>query len=68
VPADKVRARRERSFDQMPWFFHQADAAWLFDNSGAEPMLVADKRGDDGWLGERLLPELRERLIRPIDA
>lgn len=67
VPPDKVRERRHRSFDQLPWFFHQADAAWLLDNSGAEPELVADKRGDSAWLGPNLLPELRERLLLPFD-
>lgn len=41
VPADKVAARRARSFEQFSWFFWQADQAWVFDNSGAEPKLVA---------------------------
>jgi predicted ABC-type ATPase len=73
VPPDKVRERRERSFDQMPWFFLQADRAWIFDNSGGEPELVADRvqlenpRGyrDHGLLAEeltgRILIELMSR-------
>lgn len=45
VPPDKVRDRRERSFDQMAWFFWQADRAWIFDNSGGEPESVAQRVG-----------------------
>jgi predicted ABC-type ATPase len=41
VPPDKVRDRRERSLEQMPWFFWQADRAWIIDNSGSEPQLAA---------------------------
>ena len=43
VPADKVAARRTRSFAELRWFFDQADRAWIFDNSVAEPQLVAHK-------------------------
>lgn len=67
VPEDKVRARRKRSFEQLPWFFHHADAAWVFDNSGAEPRLVADRKGTRAWVSPHLLPELREPLLRPFD-
>jgi predicted ABC-type ATPase len=67
VPDDKVRERRERSFDQLVWFFHHADAAWLLDNSGAEPELVADKKGDEAWFGPMLIPELRNRLLAPFE-
>lgn len=63
VPAEKVRERRERSFDQLPWFYHHADAAWLFDNSRAEPQLVADRKDGVGWLGPDLLPAVRQRLL-----
>jgi predicted ABC-type ATPase len=47
VPADKVRERRKRSFEQMPWFFWQADRAWIFDNSGGETELVAHRNESD---------------------
>jgi predicted ABC-type ATPase len=69
VPADKVAARRARSFSQCPWFFWNADQAWIFDNSGAEPKLVAWKDSDNlarfsGVIGELdrffLLPGLRD--------
>ena len=48
VPEDKIRSRRERSFQQLPWFLDQADAAHIYDNSGAKPKLVGRKR--DGIL------------------
>ena len=41
VPPNKVRERRERSFDQIAWFTDQADRAWVFDNSEVEPKLMA---------------------------
>jgi predicted ABC-type ATPase len=66
VPEDKVRERRFRSFDQLPWFFHHADTALLFDNSGSEPEKVADKSGGQAWIGRGLLPELRERLLAGV--
>ncbi|WP_326524322.1 AAA family ATPase [Sphingomonas sp.] len=62
VPEQKVRERRERSFDQLAWFFAEADKAWLFDNSGAEPELVGHKDGKMAALGTRLIPELMTRL------
>lgn len=44
VPEEKIRSRRERSLQQFPWFLDRADAAWVFDNSGATPRLIAQKR------------------------
>jgi predicted ABC-type ATPase len=70
VPPDKVRARRERSFDQMPWFFLQADRAWIFDNSGDEPELVADRNLQDNPRGYRdhgmLAEELAGRILMEL--
>ena len=62
VPDDKVRSRRERSFDQLPWFLDKADSAWLFDNSDAEPRLVGRKQDGGGWLSADLPPDLLDRL------
>lgn len=63
VPEDKVRARRERSFDQMPWFFWQSDRAWIFDNSGSEPVTVGHRnKGDIAW-DDSLLPELKDGML-----
>jgi len=58
VPEDKVRERRARSFAQLPWFFWQATSAWIFDNSGVEPVLVGRKDGQDVTFSDDLAPEL----------
>jgi predicted ABC-type ATPase len=67
VPAEKVRARRERSFEQMPWFFWQADRAWLFDNSTAEPKVTARKLPQDtsslALFEDDLPKELFDRIL-----
>ena len=44
VPEDKIVERYYRSLEQMPWFLEQADQAWLYDNSGAKPRLIGQKR------------------------
>jgi predicted ABC-type ATPase len=63
VPADKVASRRGRSLEEFAWFFWAADQAWIFDNSGAEPKLVAGKDSkNSAWYSSVLLPELREGL------
>ncbi|MGZ8285953.1 MAG: AAA family ATPase [Allosphingosinicella sp.] len=68
VPADKVAARRARSFTQFPWFFWEADQAWVYDNSASEPKLVASKdQIGVAALGEDLLPELRAGVMRAHD-
>jgi predicted ABC-type ATPase len=43
VPEEKIRARWNRSLEQLPWFLEQADQAALFDNSGAVPRLIGRK-------------------------
>lgn len=59
VPAEKVAARRARSLQEFSWFFWKADRAWVFDNSGAEPNLVAWKdQVDLATHSEALLPAL----------
>lgn len=67
VPGDKVRARRERSFEQMPWFFWEADRAWVFDNSAMEPVLMAERWWEANssfaaW-EDGMLPELSSGLM-----
>lgn len=44
VPDDKVRKRYTGSLDQLPWFLEQADQAWIFDNSGASPRRIGEKK------------------------
>lgn len=43
VPENKIVERRERSFQQMPWFLEQADIAHIYDNSDRIPALIARK-------------------------
>jgi predicted ABC-type ATPase len=42
VPEEKIRQRRERSFQQLPWFLDRADFALIYDNT-SEPVLVGRK-------------------------
>jgi predicted ABC-type ATPase len=41
VPADKVRDRRRRSFQELAWFAQHVDQCSIFENSVGEPELVA---------------------------
>lgn len=51
VPRHKIAPRRSRSFRQLAWFLRKADTAYLFDNSGSELKMVAEKsRGTLHWL------------------
>ena len=58
VPEDKVRERRARSFAQLPWFFWHAHSAWIFDNSGDQPVLVGRKDEADVSFSDDLSPDL----------
>lgn len=70
VPEDKVKDRRRRSFAQMPWFFMQADRAWVLDNSGESPSLVATRDTDQNvglnFDPDRLDDDLADRLWEEI--
>ena len=44
VPKAKIFGRYTRSLEQLPWFLDEADRAWIFDNSGAEPHLIGRKQ------------------------
>lgn len=41
VPAPKVRSRWKRSLKNVTWFWERADKAYVFDNGGKVPVLVA---------------------------
>lgn len=63
VPAEKVAARRTRSFAELPWFFWQADQAWILDNSSAEPKIVARKEDRrHATVSLQLIEEIRRRI------
>lgn len=62
VAEDRIRARRERSLQQLPWFLEHADLALIYDNSGARPLLVGRKQDDMLVLDPAAPPEIRQAL------
>jgi predicted ABC-type ATPase len=62
VPENKILGRHARSLEQLPWFLDQADQASLFDNSGAMPRLIGEKRAGIITLDEDALPEIVEAV------
>lgn len=69
VPDDKVRSRYAGSLAQLPWFLAAADRAYVFDNSGASPKLVALKERDGEVAVDPDAPApLREALAAIVPA
>jgi len=64
VPTTKIRQRRERSLQQLPWFLKNSDLAWIFDNSGARPTQIAQKSGNTIVVDPSALPEIKEAVGR----
>lgn len=58
VPEHKIIERHARSLDQLPWFLEHADRAWIYDNSGAAPKLIAEKRDSVIRVDENALPAI----------
>lgn len=58
VPTEKILERRKRSLRQLPWFLGQADRAWLYDNSGADPKEMGTKSNGTITLDPGALPEI----------
>jgi len=67
VPDEKVRSRYARSLEQLPWFLDQADEAWIYDNSGAEPRRIGEKSGGIIALDESALPAIVD-AVRSIET
>jgi predicted ABC-type ATPase len=65
VPKDKIVARFHRSLAQLPWFLDNSDRAYVFDNSGAEPRIVAEKE-QDGAIA--LDPDASDYLRKALSA
>ncbi len=63
VPEDKIRARHSRSLAQLPWFFEQAHLAMLYDNSGATPRLVGEKKAGLSWVDTSAPADLINALL-----
>ena len=64
VPEAKIVERYARSLDQMPWFLNQADRAWIYDNSGAQPRLIGRK--DEGVI--TLDPSAMPVVVRAVTS
>lgn len=64
VPADKISARRLRSFEQFVWFLSEADHCYIYDNSTGEPDLVAAKQGGRLGIYANLPNDLLDELVR----
>jgi predicted ABC-type ATPase len=62
VAEASIRDRRRRSFNELAWFFEHADHADIYDNSGAEPKLVATKADGDLTIYGALIEELLAAL------
>jgi predicted ABC-type ATPase len=62
VPTTKIRQRRERSLQQLPWFLKNSDLAWIFDNSAAKPAQIARKMGNTILVDPEALPEIKQAV------
>jgi predicted ABC-type ATPase len=65
VPTDRLHERWARSLSFLPWFARRAHEVAIFDNSDANPVLVAKGSGGTmSWLAPResVFPELRLAL------
>lgn len=67
VPATKIRQRRERSLQQLPWFLKHADLAWIYDNSTAKPEQIARKIRNTIILDPSALPEIKAAVASVKD-
>lgn len=62
VPADKVRSRRIRSFEQLAWFLPKVDQCYIYDNSTGAPELAAEKVDGKLLIWSELPADLHETL------
>ncbi len=62
VPEQKIVERYWRSLDQLPWFLKAADSAEIYDNSGAEPRLVARKADGEVVVAETVPTNLSKAI------
>ena len=63
VPRDKIVERRQRFFEQLPWFFAHADRALIYDNSNSPKKFVEKKDGKIS-IDSRRIVEVQQALIR----
>ena len=62
VPEDKIITRYQRSLRQLPWFLKNSDRAWVFDNSGPKPEIIATKQRDVVTVYPSAFPAIRNVL------
>lgn len=67
VPEHKILERHAKSLAQLPWFVDQADRAWLYDNSGAQPRRIGEKHDGTIALDEHALAPIAE-AVRQIQT
>lgn len=67
VDPEKIVSRYYRSLEQLPWFLKEADRAWVYDNSGAEPRLVAAKSEGVVKVDPTAIPLLKQAIYRLKD-
>jgi predicted ABC-type ATPase len=63
VPQAKIVERYWRSLQQLRWFLTAADSADIYDNSGAEPRLVARKADGEVVMLEGIAANLRAAIL-----
>lgn len=64
VSKNKIIDRRRRSLEQLGWFFSQASAAFIFDNSGASPVLTVEKKAGRVMAHGDMPPEIATAIGR----
>jgi len=63
VPVDKIIDRRRRSFEELAWFIRNVDQCHIYDNSTAEPTLIAERvEGAKLLCWEALPGDMRDTL------
>lgn len=62
VAEEDIRKRYSRSLEQMPWFLDAANRAWIYDNSGAAPRRIAEKRDGIVTLDDRALQVVKDAV------
>lgn len=58
VPRQKILDRYVSSLQNMPWFLNRSDRAWIFDNSGARPKLIALKQAGEIHVHSGAIPAI----------
>lgn len=67
VAEGKIRDRRRRSLEQLPWFLAASDRADIYDNSGASPKLVLTRTRTALEIHGAIPPEI-ETAVREAQA